>query len=182
MKRWQVVGVIVMLVTVSVVGWYLQMAVNDRSYAGNWGTTVGRGFEVYNMPLDPAHGSYVRFEVSSTDGRAVDVYLTDMDGLRAARSDDPFAYDAASSAVNVSHFNKEVRISGYSQVVVMSHDADAVVSITSSTEQSSYPLSLMPVLRAAGLACWVANLVFFVILVQCLVQYERERHKRVGGQ
>jgi hypothetical protein len=179
MKRWQVVGVIVMLVVVSVVGLYLQRAVSDRSYSGNWGTTAGRGFDVYNVPLDPEYGSYVRFEVTSADGRTVDVYLTDMDGLRAARSNDPFEYDNASSATNVDHISRELRISGYSQLVVMSHDPDEIVSVTSSTEQSSYPLGLMPILKAAGLACWIANFVFFVLLLQSWWQYSRER--RAGG-
>jgi hypothetical protein len=79
----------------------------------------------------------------------------------------------------VDHISRELRISGYSQLVVMSHDPDEIVSVTSSTEQSSYPLGLMPILKAAGLACWIANFVFFVLLLQSWWQYSRER--RAGG-
>lgn len=175
MKAWKVVGIVVMLLAVSAVGWYVQQTVNDRSHSGNWGTSAGRGFDIYNMPLDPAYGSYVRFEVSSADGRAVDVYLTDPAGLRAARTGDAFEYDAAYSSINATHITKELRISEYSHVVVMSHDEDEVVKVTSSTEQSSYPLDLMPVLQATWLICLVANLFLVVLLVQAWKQYARER-------
>ena len=175
MNGWKVVGIVAMLVAVSAVGWYVQETVNDRSHSGNWGTSAGRGFDIYNMPLDPAFGSYVRFEVSSADGRAVDVYFTDPAGLRAARIGDAFEYDAECSITNTTHIVKELRIDGYSHVVVMSHDEDEVVRVTSSTEQSSYPLNLMPVLQATWLVCLVANLFLVVLLVQAWKRYARER-------
>jgi hypothetical protein len=167
-----------MLVTVTAVGWFVQKTVNDRSYSGNWGTSAGRGFDVYNMPLDPARGSYVRFEVYSTDGRSLDVYFTDPDGLRAARSDGPFEFDAELSAMNTTHVSHELRISEFSQVVVMSHEPNLDVKIESSTEQSSYPLDLMPVLQAAGLICVIANLGLFVLLINSWTSYRRERAGR----
>lgn len=179
MKRWKVVGLILMLVVVSAVGWYVQMTVNDRSYSGNWGSSAGRGFDVYNMPLDPAHGNYVRFEVSSTDGRTMDVYFTDPDGLRAARSGNEFEYRAELSAMNTTHIIKELRISEFSHVVVMSHDPDEVVSVRSSTAQSSYPLNLMPVLQAAGLVCLGGNLFLIWLLV---MSWRRSKGERGAGR
>ncbi|GEM_PF-2970996 len=175
MKGWKVVGIVVMLVAVSAVGWYVQMTVNDRSHSGNWGDSAGRGFDIYNLPLDPAYGNYVRFEISSTDGRTVDVYLTDQDGLQAARTGGAFEYDAEFSAVNTTHIIRELRISEYSQVVVMSHDPDGTVRVASSADQSSYPLELMPVLQAAWLICLVANLFLIVLLIQAWKRYRRER-------
>lgn len=168
-----------MLVTVSVVGLYVQKAVNERSHSVNWGTTAGRGFEVHSMPLDPGRGSYVRFEVSSTDGHSIDVYLTDMDGLRAARSGNTFEFDPQGSAMDVGSIVRELRISEYSYVVVMSHEPHEVVSIASSTDQSSYPLGLMPVLQAAELTCWIANIALFALLIHSWNRYSRER--RAGG-
>jgi hypothetical protein len=165
-----------MLVTVSAVGLFVLQAVNERSYSGNWGTTAGRGFDVYNIPLDPGRGSYVRFEVTSTDGGALDVYFTDQDGLRAARSDDPFDFDAQRSALNTTHVAREVRLSEYSQIVVMSHDPSHEVKIRSSALQSPYPLDLMPVLQAAGLACLAVNLGVAVMLLHSWARGRAGRH------
>ena len=162
-----------MLVTVSAVGLFVLQTVSERSYSGNWGTSAGRGFDVYNIPLDPAHGTYVRFEVTSTDGNTLDVYFTDQDGLRAARSDDPFEFDVERSEMDTTHIIRELRISEYSQVVVMSHDPNLDVKVTSSAEQSSYPLSLMPVLQVAGLACLGVNIVLVAMLVQAWVRGHR---------
>ncbi|MDW5563144.1 MAG: hypothetical protein SA339_07950 [Methanomassiliicoccus sp.] len=178
MKRWRVVGIIAMLLAVSAVGWYVQKAVQDRSYSGNWGTSAGQGFDVYNIPLDLDKGNYVKFEVSSTDGRTLDVYLTDLDGLRAARSDQPFDFQSEYSAMNTTHVVREFRISHNSQVVVMSHDAGETVKLTSSTEQSPYPLGLMPVLQITGIVCLVANIGLFVLLLSSWTSYHRERAGR----
>lgn len=175
MKCWRVVGIVAMLVMVSAVGLYVQMTVGDRSHSGNWGDFAGRGFDTYSMPLDPANGSYARFEVSSIDGRAVDVYLTDADGLSAARAGEAFEYDAELSAVNTTHIVKDLRISEYRHVVVMSYYEDEVVKVTSSTDQSSYPLDLMPVLQATWLICLIADLFLAVLLIQAWKGYARER-------
>lgn len=175
MKRWQVIAVVVLLMAVSITGWFIQSTLNGRSHSGNLGVSAGRGIDMYSFPLSPDLGGYVHFEVASVDGRTMDVYIADQAGFEAARSGLPFERDPAFSELNTTQVVGDIRITELSQLVVMSHGPEETIRVTSSIDQARYPLELGPVLYASSIICWIANIALFALLLQAWISYRKRR-------
>jgi hypothetical protein len=175
MKRWHVISVVVLLLAVSITGWFIQGMLNGRSHSGNLGVSAGRGIDMYSFPLSPDLGGYVHFEVASVDSRTMDVYLTDQAGFEAARSGLPFERDPDFSELNTTRVVGDIRIMESSRLVVMSHDPDGQIRVASSIDQARYPLELGPALYASSIICWIAILALFALLLQAWLSHRKKR-------
>ncbi|MBI0583515.1 MAG: hypothetical protein ISF22_04730 [Methanomassiliicoccus sp.] len=181
MKLWQVFAVVALMVMVFTTGWFVQQAVNDRNHTGSWNDSAGRGANLEFIALNPSNGEYARYEVWSKDGRAMDVYFTTLDGLRAAQNGLPFDHDPRYSVLNATHARMDLRLPSTTEIyeiVIVSHDPDEVVRISSSADQWGLPLYLAPVLQAALVVLWIASIALLVLLVFSISGYRKERAGR----
>ncbi len=181
MKRWQVVGVFIVCILVGVAGWASQKAVADYVHPmGSGGQTAGQGWEVENIPLDPALGEHVKIEITSLNGHPLNVYYTTEAGLVATHLGQPFEYDPQYSHMNATHVKMELSLpvsSEILEIMITSSDPQEIVPCQVVAEQSHLPFDMKAFFQATSFICWISGISLFVLLVHSISIYRGERNR-----
>ncbi len=178
MKGWQVWGIAIMMVLCGVIGWASQSAINGVHHDSASSNIVGHGINSSaSMALNSEFGVNVHYEVRSQGG-PLNVYITNLSNLLSARASGHLVYFPEQSVLNTTLVQVDAVLSkgpDIEQIVIESAAPEAQVQFSSSYEQSSYPLSLIPLFEALTFICGISTIALFVLLIYSISAYLQER-------